>query len=474
VLIRKRVPLLAPLLVLVSLLTVGGAGPVLADSRPTIVSLTLDANNRAVVTWQKEEWQASLDVWWSGGDGSVAAPDINWNGHYGWPLVDCWGGEQHGQPTGRGPDTTWLYGQHCQGQDVPDEADSTTTNVALAPGTYYFQVIIAGENAATGAKCSYRDKGLPTECLSAHYSDTYRVTVAPLKGEASATAPGTSQLPEQTLCVEQAGPTCPPGANPTPQEIDGPDGIDLPQGGHVNVASGGKATLHPPYNLDVEFGEIHFSEDLAVFHCPAWTEPYPPEATLGSWIGIRCRTVTTPHAGALVEGTDFDVRVSATTTTFYVFSGKIEVSDLGHQGVVSVGPGQMTSVLDGQTPSAPVAFDTNDPSLQWWQTGASDSQVVAIVSISLGLLLLYVLPLIVILVRRPERWRRAALIDLLAGWTVIGWIAALALALTLPRPGSTSIPPPALSPDGRWWWDGQAWRPMPPQPPAAGPPTDWP
>ena len=69
--IRKRMPLLAPLLVLVGLLTVGGAGPVLADSRPTIVSLTLDANNRAVVTWQKEEWQASLDVWWSGGDGSV-------------------------------------------------------------------------------------------------------------------------------------------------------------------------------------------------------------------------------------------------------------------------------------------------------------------------------------------------------------------------------------------------------------------
>jgi hypothetical protein len=467
--IRKRVPLLAPLLALVGLLTVGGAGPVLADARPSILSVTFDAQNHAIVTWHKEAWQASLDVLWSSGDGGVAAPDANWDGHYGLPLVDCWGGDQNGKTTGPGPNNTWLFGQHCQGQDVPDEAEDTTTRVALAPGVYYFQVTIAGENAATGAKCNYQDKNLPTECLSIHYSDTYRVTVEPLGG-----GTGTSQpLPEPTLCIAQAGPTCPPGANPTPQELDKPGGIDLPMGGHVDVASGGKATFNPPYNLDVEFGEIHFSEDLAVFHCPAWTEPYPPETTLGSWIGVRCRTVTTPHAGALVEGTDFDVTVTATNTRFYVFSGKIEVSDLGHQGVVSVGPGQMTNVPDGETPSAPAAFDASDRSLRWWDTGHTDAQVGPIVLISLGLLMLYILPLIVILVRRPERWQRVALVDLLAGWTVIGWIAALALALTLPRMGSTYIPPPALSPDGKWWWDGQAWRPMPPQPPAAKPPTGW-
>jgi hypothetical protein len=248
-----------------------------------------------------------------------------------------------------------------------------------------------------------------------------------------------SQLPEPTPCVAQAGPTCPPGANPSPREIAGPGGIDLPQGGHVDVAGGGRVTLHPPYNLDVEFGEIHFSEDLAVFHCPAWTQPYPPEATLGSWIGIRCRTVTTPHAGALVEGTDFDVTVSATTTTFYVFSGKVEVSGLGHEGVVSVGPGQMTSVPDGQTPSAPVAFDTRDRSLRWWDTGPADTQIATIAFVSVSLFLL----------------------------------VALVLALGFRRSGSTPARAPALSPDGRWWWDGIAWRPMPPKPPAAGPPTGW-
>ena len=441
---RKAVLLLAPVLAMAVLLSAGGAGSVLADARPSIVSVTLGANDHALVTWSKEAWQASLDVWWSSADGTVAGPGPNWNGHYGWPLVDCWDGDQNGQPTGRGPNTTWMYGQHCQGQDVPDAATSTTTNVALEPGTYYFQVTIAGENATSGAKCSYQDKGLPTECLGIHYSDAYRVTVPPLGNGNGTPAPGASQpLPEPTLCISQAGPSCPPGANPSPQEIAGPEGIDLPQGGHVDVAGGGRATLNPPYNLDVEFGEIHFSEDLAVFHCPAWTEPYPPEATLGSWIGIRCRTVTTPQAGALIEGTDFDVTVNATTTTFYVFSGKIEVSDLGHEGVVAVGPGQMTSVPDGQTPSAPVDFDTSDHSLRWWESGQTDAQfpTLAIVAVALFLLLALV---------------------------------ALVLVLGLRRSGSTPLRPPVLSPDGRWWWDGAAWRPMPPKPPAAGPPTGWP
>jgi hypothetical protein len=155
---------------------------------------------------------------------------------------------------------------------------------------------------------------------------------------------------------------------------------------------------------------------------------------LGSWIGIRCRTVTTPEAGALVEGTDFDVTVSATTTTFYVFSGKIEVSDLGHQGVVSVGPGQMTSVLDGQTPSAPVAFDTSDRSLRWWDTGRTDAQTPTMAFVFVGLLLLVLLVVLVVLV----------------------------LALGLRRSSSTPPRPVVLSPDGRWWWDGIAWRPMPP------------
>ena len=64
----------------------------------------------------------------------------------------------------------WSYGTHCRGQDVPDEATSLTTKDVFAPGVYYLQVTIAGEASPANRPCSYRDKGLPTECLSLHYS----------------------------------------------------------------------------------------------------------------------------------------------------------------------------------------------------------------------------------------------------------------------------------------------------------------
>ena len=43
----------------------------------------------------------------------------------------------------------------------------------------------------------------------------------------------------------------------------------------------------------------------------------------------------------------------------------------------------------------------------------------------------YFLPAIVVLVRRPERWQLVGLVDLLAAWTVIGWVVAL---VARPRP----------------------------------------
>jgi hypothetical protein len=88
--------------------------------------------------------------------------------------------------------------------------------------------------------------------------------------------------------------------------------------------------------------------------------------------------------------------------------------------------------------------------------------MIIFVSVSL-FFLVYFLPAIVVLVRRPNGWQLIGLLDLLAAWTVIGWIAALWLACTRPPARSTVLGPPMLSPDGRWWWDGQVWRPMPPQ-----------
>ena len=358
--IRKCVPLLAPLLALAGLLTVGGAGPVLADARPSIVSVTLDANNHAVVTWSKESWQGSVDVKWSTGDGAVAAPDANWDSHYGLPLVDCYGQPLSGNPYG-GDETKgqWDYGQHCKGQDVADAATTATTWDELIPGVYYFQVEVAGENHETGQPCNYQDKGLPTECLSPHYSGVYRLTVLPEASHSSLASPGMSAQPGSSI---QSGPTA-------PQAMNGPGRFVAVGGGQVDVGAGGQVVSNPPYNFDIRHGMMHLRENLVSFHCPSWTQPYSPGTTLADWIGVRCRTVTTPQAGALVMGTEFSVTVSDSETIFWVFEGQIEVSDLFHRGPVRLGPGQTTTVLTGETPTAPVAFDASDPTLRWWIRG---------------------------------------------------------------------------------------------------------
>jgi hypothetical protein len=465
VVIRKCLPLLAPLLALAGLVTVGGGGPVLADARPAIVSVTLDANNHAVVTWSKEPWQGSIDVKWSTGDGTAAAPDANWDGHYGLPLVDCYGQPIDGNPFG-GDSTQgqWNYGEHCKGQDVADAATTATTWDELLPGVYYFQVEVTGENHQTGQPCNYQDKGLPSECLSAHYSDLFRLIVRP---EPSYSPPASSGPSAQPGSSGEPGPT-------TPQAMDGPGRFVPVGGGQVDVGAGGQVISNPPYNLDVRFGQMHLSENLVSFHCPPSTQPFPPETTLADWIGVRCRTVTTPQAGALVKGTEFTVTVSARQTTFWVFEGQIEVSDLSGHGAVLLGPGQTTTVLTGETPTAPATFDTSDASLRWWEAQPSDAEIAAIVLVTVSLFfLVYFLPAIVVLVRRPKRWQLVGLLDLLAAWTVIGWIVALVAAFALPRPGSTSTGPPVLSPDGRWWWDGYAWRPMPPAQSAAGTPDGY-
>jgi hypothetical protein len=459
--IRKCVPALALLLALVGLLTVGGVRPVLADARPAIVSVTLDANNHALVTWSKEPWQGSIAVKWSAGDGTVAAPFANWDGHYGLTLVDCDGQPVDGNPFG-GDSTQgqWNYGQHCKGQDVADTATTATTWDELLPGVYYFQVAVAGENHQSGQACNYQDKGLPTECLSAHYSDVYRLTVLP----GSSHSPPVSPLPSA-----QPGSTGQPGPTST-EAMNGPGRFVPVGGGQVDVGAGGKVISNQPYNLDVRFGDMHLRESLVSFHCPPWTKPYPPGTTLADWIGVRCRTVTTPQAGALVTGTEFTVSVSAQATTFRVFEGQIQVFDLGGQGAVIVGPGQATTVLAGKSPTTPAAFDTTDRSLRWWGPGPTDAEIAVVVFVTVSLFfLVYFLPAIVALVRRPERWQTAGLVDLFAGWTIIGWIAALALALAPPRPVPATAWQPALSPDGTWWWDGYAWRPMPSGPPTARP-----
>jgi TM2 domain-containing membrane protein YozV len=115
-------------------------------------------------------------------------------------------------------------------------------------------------------------------------------------------------------------------------------------------------------------------------------------------------------------------------------------------------------------------------------------EFVAVVLITV-VLPLYFLPTIIAVARRCRSDVVVGIINLLLGWTVIGWVVALGIAVGSRRrsdepatvvmsadgaywwDGSawqdavTTFPPHApRSPDGYHWWDGTRWRPIPPPP----------
>ena len=119
---------------------------------------------------------------------------------------------------------------------------------------------------------------------------------------------------------------------------------------------------------------------------------------------------------------------------------------------------------------------------------------------SLLLAAVYFAPTIVAVAVRSSNLLPVVLIDVLLGWTVVGWIVAWVLIFTGQRgrqqqhawptaaPGAHGLSPDGMfwwdgmawrdtrvvappnaprSPDGYWWWDGMRWRPAPPSPPPA-------
>ena len=60
-----------------------------------------------------------------------------------------------------------------------------------------------------------------------------------------------------------------------------------------------------------------------------------------------------------------------------------------------------------------------------------------------GLIVLYFLPTIIAGLRRSTMTVWVALIDLLAGWTVVGWIVALVMAIASARQPPNGQGPPA-------------------------------
>jgi hypothetical protein len=83
---------------------------------------------------------------------------------------------------------------------------------------------------------------------------------------------------------------------------------------------------------------------------------------------------------------------------------------------------------------------------------------------------LYLLPLLIGLARRVPDIGSIAAINVLLGWTLVGWTAALAMALRSSHPAPPAVqvvqhfPHPRPNQEARSGWDG----PPGPPPPAAG------
>jgi hypothetical protein len=75
-----------------------------------------------------------------------------------------------------------------------------------------------------------------------------------------------------------------------------------------------------------------------------------------------------------------------------------------------------------------------------------------------------------------------AVVNVLLGWTLIGWVVALVMAVMRPSVVVAPPPPPYVpsgplySPDGRYLWNGQQWVPIgaPPEAPSGAPPPPGP
>ncbi len=417
--------------------------PASADPLPELVSVKLNDQNHGVVTWTKQPWQRSVSVRWSTGDGALIAADTPyWDFHYGRPLADC-----ATDPTGSPVNGVYPYGQHCHGQDLPDDTVTTmTTKVELMPGTYYFEVLVWGENNYYGNPPCYPSR--EPYCAMTHWSNVFELHVLPA-GDETATPDETGapqrtpeRTPERVACND---PTAECAAEGLPREIDGPATIDLPGGGgELTLDEGARVKLNSAFNIDVEAGRIHVSEDLEAFRCPSWMEPQPDETTLVEWVGVRCRTITTPHGAALVQGTEFSVSVDGEFATFHVYRGQIALSDLSGNGATKVAAGEAARISKGLLPSKPAPFDTASSGLRWWDR-TSPAQVLLLVAAGMvaGLFggLGYLLPAILAVLLRRRRAARIVALDLLAGWTVVGWFASLWL-LAKPEPD------PRLSRDG--------------------------
>ena len=103
--------------------------------------------------------------------------------------------------------------------------------------------------------------------------------------------------------------------------------------------------------------------------------------------------------------------------------------------------------------------------------GAAIASLLLVVGILIGGALgvaFYLLPLIVAVMNKSHLVGPVAVVNILLGWTLLGWVGALVLAL-MPKPSPTVVVNqvsqpnpqstlPSMSLPQDQWWDGHQWR----------------
>ena len=98
------------------------------------------------------------------------------------------------------------------------------------------------------------------------------------------------------------------------------------------------------------------------------------------------------------------------------------------------------------------------------QLGAPPAAYAASALVGVLALIVYLTPGIVARKRHARKSTTVWLLDVFLGWTVIGWIIALAMAVGGGRgsgPARGLGSPAQVTSDGSLWWDGRMWQPMP-------------
>jgi len=84
------------------------------------------------------------------------------------------------------------------------------------------------------------------------------------------------------------------------------------------------------------------------------------------------------------------------------------------------------------------------------------------VLILLPFIAIYLVPTVVALVRKPPHLTAAIVVNLFLGWTLIGWVVALVLAVQSTRKTPAGLEPWRTPPQQAPGWQPQGWQPEPP------------